>query len=496
MLGWPSTAAASLRTMLSLAMGAIGTAALVAAIALGAITGYMHQAVVAMMLATESVHTAEEMEVDLLVHSRLRDRIGRAQLEGQLRGWLIEIRQHVNSLEEDELVDKVAARIDAYLEASREAWDSGLSVEELAERIAPELEAAFLPLEELVHLNVRQSHVTAKRAASWDRMATYFGVGVASVLVLTVGWVLLWLRLFAFRSVMEIETAMRRFAEGDKSARAAVMGARELRGIAERFNGMASALERQHDNQIAFLGGVVHDLRNPLSVLKLSTAALSLECSPKNGEAAQKTVGRVKRQVERLERMLEDLLDAAQIEGGHLELRVAQCDVKDLCREVVETFRESALQREILLRAPEGTVDVACDPLRIGQVLTNLVSNAIKYSPPESTIQVALTRSRSEVQLSVTDQGIGVPEEDRERIFEPFRRVGASRGVVPGAGMGLFVARRIVEAHGGRIEVISNPGAGTTFRVRLPDSRQRPIAEANGEPPLRPPGDRNDGMAR
>lgn len=454
--------------MLALAMGAIGAAALVAAIALGAITGYMHQAVGAMMTATESVHTAQEMEVDLLVHSRLRDRIGRAQLEGQLRGWLLEIRQHVNSLEEEELVDRVAARIDAYLAASREAQLAGLSSEEVAEQVATELEAAFLPLEELVHLNVRQSQRTAKRAASWDRWATYFGVGVTSVLVLTVGWVLLWLRLFAFRSVLELETAMRRFAEGDKSARAAVMGARELRGIAVRFNEMASALARQHDNQIAFLGGVVHDLRNPLSVLKLSTAALDPNRPSPNAETAQKTLGMVKRQVERLERMLEDLLDAAQIEGGHLELRVAHSDVKELCREVVETFRESAPQRELRLTSPDASLDVICDPLRIGQVLTNLVSNAIKYSPPTSRIEVTLERSGLEVMICVTDQGIGIPEEDRGRIFEPFRRVGASRGLVPGAGMGLFVARRIVEAHGGRIEVISQPGAGTTFRVHLP----------------------------
>jgi two-component system, OmpR family, sensor histidine kinase MtrB len=422
----------------------------------------------AMVAATQSVHTAEEMEVDLLVHSRLGDRIGRAQLEGQLRGWLLEIRQYVNSPEENELVNEVAVRVDAYLKASNEARALGLSSEQIAEQIAPELEAAFLPLEALVHLNVRQSQVTAKRAASWDRLATYFGVGVASVLVLTVGWVLLWLRLFAFRSIMELEKAMQRFAEGDKTARAAVMGARELRGIAVRFNEMASALERQHENQIAFLGGVVHDLRNPLSVLKLSTAALDPSRPTPNAEVVQKTLGKVKRQVERLERMLEDLLDAAQIEGGHLELRVAPSDVKELCREVVETFRESAPQREIRLSAPNGSVSVVCDPLRIGQVLTNLVSNAIKYSPAGGMIQLTVKPGEREVMIGVTDQGIGIPESDRARIFEPFRRVGASRGLVPGAGMGLFVARRIVEAHGGRIEVTSALGDGATFRVYLP----------------------------
>jgi signal transduction histidine kinase len=111
---------------------------------------------------------------------------------------------------------------------------------------------------------------------------------------------------------------------------------------------------------------------------------------------------------------------------------------------------------------------VSCDALRIEQVLTNLVSNAIKYSPRGGRVEVTLEQPGTEAILNVVDQGVGIPSDDQAHIFEPFRRSGASRELVPGAGLGLFVARRIVEAHGGRIEVESRPGAGSTFRVHLP----------------------------
>jgi len=469
MFGRPSRAV-SLGSIVAAVMTVVGVSAFVAAVALVAITHYMHRAVTDVIAATDSVHTAEEMEVDLLVHSRLDERMGRAQLEGQVRGWLIEIRRHVDTPEEERLVEDVAARVDTYLLESHRARALGLSVEQVAAEMAPELEAAFLPLEDLVHLNVQQTRTTADVAARWDRLASYFGVGIAGILVLSVTSVLVWLRLSAFRSVLELETAMRRFAEGDKTARAPVTGARELRDIAIRFNEMAAALERQYDNQIAFLGGVVHDLRNPLSVLKLSSAALSNERSASNVDGAHKALGMIKRQVERLERMLEDLLDAARVEAGHLELRISRRDLRDICREVVEMFREGAREHEIRLILPDAAVHLAVDPLRIEQVLTNLVSNAIKYSPRGGVVEVELGQREHHVLLEVRDQGIGIPEEDRKRIFEPFRRSGASRGLVPGAGMGLFVARRIVEAHRGRIEVDSECGIGTRFRVHLPES--------------------------
>jgi signal transduction histidine kinase len=458
----------SLRAILATVMAAMGLSALAAAASLIIMAAYMHETITSVTTAVESVHTAEEMEVDLLVHNRLTEPLARAQLEGQLRGWLLEIRTYVDSPEEDRLFQQVGRTMNDYLVDHHRATATGLEFEKLARETAPELEAAFLALEELVHLNVRQTRDTAVRVDYWDHMAMYLGAGIGLVLVLTVSSVLVWLRFFAFRSVLDLEAAMRRFAEGDKGARVAVSGPRELRDIAVRFNEMAVALERQYDNRLAFLGGVVHDLRNPLSALKLSTAVLGAERSAQAPQRSEKALGVVTRQVERLERMLEDLLDAARVEAGHLELRLSRRDLRDISRDVVDTFRESSPNHELRLALPDQPLLVSCDPLRIEQVLTNLVSNAIKYSPRGGKVEVALEQPGSEAILNVVDQGVGIPPDDQARIFEPFRRSGGSRDLVPGAGLGLFVARRIVEAHGGRIEVESQPGTGSTFRVHLP----------------------------
>ncbi len=458
----------SLRAILATAMLVIGLSAVGAALSLVVIAAYMHQAITEVTATTESVHVAEEMEVDLLVHDRLSEPLARALLEGQLRGALLEIQQYVDLLEEQRLFDDLSQRLELYLAEHDRASQQGLDLEQMVEATGPELEAAFLAIEALVHHNVEQARSTAARAAHWDRNATYFGIAIAVLLVVVVGAVLLWLRRFAFGWVLELEQAMHQFAAGNKAARAPVRGPRELREIASGFNDMVGSLERQHDNQLAFLAGIVHDLRNPLSVLKLSGALASPDRPAPSPEVAGKALVRVKRQAERLERMLEDLLDSVRIEAGHLELRCTERDLREIASDVVEMFRDSSPDHNIELDVPPAPVKMSCDPLRIEQVMTNLVSNAIKYSPAGGSVRLKLTNSEGTATLEVSDSGVGIAPGDLAHIFEPFRRSGASRHQVPGAGLGLFVVRRITEAHGGNVGVESTPGAGTTFRVHLP----------------------------
>jgi signal transduction histidine kinase len=115
---------------------------------------------------------------------------------------------------------------------------------------------------------------------------------------------------------------------------------------------------------------------------------------------------------------------------------------------------------------PDAAVVVACDAGRIAQAVTNLVSNAIKYSPPEEPIDVVVSAMSESVCIEITDRGVGIPREELNRIFEPFRR-GGSRSLVPGTGLGLYNVQRIVQAHAGRVEVDSVPSVGSTFRIVL-----------------------------
>jgi signal transduction histidine kinase len=150
--------------------------------------------------------------------------------------------------------------------------------------------------------------------------------------------------------------------------------------------------------------------------------------------------------------------------------------VRAIARHVAELFRPGAPTHELTVEVPEGPVVVTCDPMRLEQVLGNLVSNAIKYSPEGGPVRMSVRRHEGEAQVRVEDSGMGIPAEEQARLFEPFRRGGLDRrSTIPGVGLGLYIARRIVEAHGGRITLRSEPGLGSEFTVALP------AAPAGGE---------------
>jgi signal transduction histidine kinase len=232
---------------------------------------------------------------------------------------------------------------------------------------------------------------------------------------------------------------------------------------------LAGAIARQRRQRIAFLGGVVHDLRNPLGAMKLGVGALRQLPALAAEEQARRLLFRVDRQIDRLAHMLGDLLDAARIEAGELELSLQEVDVGKAAREMMELYAPTSPDHRFELERPDEPVIVRGDPLRIEQVISNLLSNAIKYSPGGGPVRIAVgaDENAGEAEIAVEDRGVGIAPEEVATIFQPFRRrPGASK--TPGAGLGLSVVKRIVEAHGGRVEFESVPGEGSTFRVRLP----------------------------
>jgi signal transduction histidine kinase len=221
-----------------------------------------------------------------------------------------------------------------------------------------------------------------------------------------------------------------------------------------------------------FLGVVTHDIRSPLTAITLGTEVLErMAPSTEEGRPLRELANRVHRASESMQTLVDDLLDVAQIGAGKLRLRLVPHDPGALVENAVEVFTQVAKQSSIALHSEIGdSRPIRCDPNRISQVLSNLISNALKFTEPEGTILVA-TRAPSEpaaneVCFAVSDTGGGIPPELRERIFERFFQ-GAARGR-SGAGLGLFIARGIVEAHGGRIWVESEVGKGTTLFFTVP----------------------------
>jgi signal transduction histidine kinase len=186
---------------------------------------------------------------------------------------------------------------------------------------------------------------------------------------------------------------------------------------------------------------------------------------PVEPELAEKA----RRQVGRLSRLVEDLLDVSRLESMRMELTRELLSVDDLVAEVLDDFRGTAGNHELVLERPRERLEVQGDRARLEQVMINLVQNAIKYSPTGGKVVVAVERASSDVRISVKDPGIGIPLEEQGRLFQRFFR---ARNVTTrhygGLGIGLFVSREIVQRHGGRFEVQSAPGQGSTFTFFLP----------------------------
>lgn len=210
-----------------------------------------------------------------------------------------------------------------------------------------------------------------------------------------------------------------------------------------------------------------HDLSNLLSVLSLNTE-LFLE---RRGEMAQTNAGNMRRAIARMERLISSLLDLTKLNAGKLRVTLEQRDAAEVVREAVEMFRPVALAKSIALTltGADGALTAKIDHDRIFQVLANLLSNAIKFTPEAGEIFVSATTIDGVVQVVVRDTGAGIPEDDLERVFECYRQLdGSGRD---GLGLGLFISKAIIQAHGGRIWATSRPGAGSTFSFTVPEAQ-------------------------
>ena len=447
-----------LRTIVSVATIAITVIALFVATALVLLTTWMREVTVERTKDMENIRIVAEAEVALLLFAQTTEPSARARLADEARDYLANAAQYVGS--EDE------AAILAY---ARRAVDTLVTMNARDPQFSFEQQRAFMLLHRLSQVNVAQAHELEERAMAWDRLATVLGFtgGGAVVIIAVVGiW---WLRRRAFRPVFELAAAMEQFGRGDRAARApdASGGPAELHDMVLRFNAMADALASQQDAHAAFLAAVAHDLKTPLGVLLAQVQIMSPERPLPPEPQVRRSLALMRRQLVRLDRMLKDLVTFTGMDAGAFRLEMEDHDLVDLIRGAVDLFEGLSSRHWFELQVPDAPVIVHLDKVRIEQVITNLLSNAIKYSPGGGPVTVQLTCEDGAAVVTVTDAGVGIAPDDQQRLFEPFTRL-QNVGSAPGSGLGLYVVRRIVDAHGGIIEVDSEPRHGTCFRVRLP----------------------------
>lgn len=245
----------------------------------------------------------------------------------------------------------------------------------------------------------------------------------------------------------------------------------------------AEILRRTDELRQALLSSVSHDLRTPLASIKASAGSL-LQPGVDWSEADRTSFLRtIDRESDRLNRLVANLLDMSRIEGGALRPQADWYDLGELAREVLARLAGQLHGRRVLLEASDELPPIEIDYLMIDQVLTNLIENAARYTPPDRPIEVRIRAEPDRMTTEVVDHGPGIPPGERARVFDKFYRLNP-RGKTSGSGLGLAVSRGLIEAHGGRLWADETPGGGATFGFELP-LRVPPVAP-RVEPPAGP----------
>jgi len=219
--------------------------------------------------------------------------------------------------------------------------------------------------------------------------------------------------------------------------------------------------------QAALLNSISHDLRTPLVSITGALSSLREESLNINQEGRDSLLETAYGEAERLNRLVANLLNMTRLEANAIHLRLEPCDIQDAIGSALNQLEERLGNKPIVVTIPEGLPLVSLDFALFGQVLVNVIDNAVKYSPKDSQIDIDVTQTEKAISIHVCDRGIGIPEEDLERVFDKFYRVSRPESV-NGTGLGLAICKGIVETHGGQISAANRQGGGTVITITLP----------------------------
>lgn len=326
------------------------------------------------------------------------------------------------------------------------------------------------------------------------RIAEVLGpwISIGALLLLAGGAAMAALLVFrpAHAQLRALEAAARRFGEGDLSARAPGGGGDEVAAVAEAFNRMAAELAaRQAELEDAdrarrqLLADVSHELMTPLTAIRGYAETLALPRFGPEQPEGRRSVQIIQEEVERIERLVGDLLDLAKYEAGGVSLVTEEVRVADLFDRVVNRHENAALEKDVTIGVvlPDPGLRIVADPGRMEQALQNLATNALRHTPTGGRITLGAEAVGGRVLLRVADTGKGIPPDHLPHVFDRFYKADPSR-TESGSGLGLSIVRAIVERHGGRIAARSTPGLETVFEIELPASPAEGDAEGS---PLR-----------
>ena len=304
------------------------------------------------------------------------------------------------------------------------------------------------------------------REETWKSLFVSLAVGVGVLLVLAALGALL---VFGgLRPIARMGEDARKIADGDLSARLdPALQCEELRGLSEVLNQTFDRLQDALQRQIRFTADASHELRTPLATI-LADCEFSLH-KPRATERYLETIEVCQESARHMGKLVERLGLLARLDSDETALEIEPLDLADAARRAISWVEPLAQEREVTLHADLHEVHVAADPLRIGQVLLNLLRNAVAYNKCGGEVIIRNGMDAGRAWFQVEDTGHGIAKEKLDRVFERFFRADESRNAhTGGAGLGLAICKSIMEAHGGDIRVTSELGVGTTFRIEWP----------------------------
>lgn len=280
-----------------------------------------------------------------------------------------------------------------------------------------------------------------------------------------------WLTFRAMGPIRRLITTIRSIlSTGDLEKRAETRsGFNELNALVYLFNQLLTRNQELVNAMRQSLDSVAHDLRTPMMRLRLTAESTLLKIEE---PLAQEALGEVLEESDEILKILTLLMDLCEAESGTLRLDREEISVASILQAVVTLFEFVAEEKEISVQQEvDPNLTLQADPARLRQAVANLVDNAIKYSPPRTTVTLSAEQSDGDVWIRVRDQGKGIPESEHQRIWQRLYRVDQSRSE-PGLGLGLSIVEAIAIAHGGRVEVESTPGEGSTFSLIIPHNTE------------------------
>jgi signal transduction histidine kinase len=452
------------RTLIGTAVG-LGLVTLAACVALVLTSTLLRRNVDDLDRAHQVSRLVSRLALHSISYELETSSMGRSLSEAQGRVRLTRAIMLTRTPEERQVLENLVPQLETLW---RSATNPGV-------RLDPNLVNALIRADERF---AAQADAQSRRAHTIDMFANMIAVAIAVLLAAGVLFFLWTINQFVFRPVKRLSSGVDRFAAGDMTARAEVSGAEEIRRIAIAHNTMADALAQTRQDQLRYVATVVHDLRNPLAAVQLAVGYVTPKRPLPSEGRIREIFDMIGRQLRRLNSLVGDVLNAVQIETGQIVLRKTTCDLGQLAEESVSLFRSMSPYHQLELSC-SGPTTLRGDASRLEQVLNNLISNAVKYSPHGSRVLVTVTGDDDWLSVAVSDEGPGISPSLQHQIFRPFSRGPSQHEEVAGIGLGLYVSRRILQAHGGTIEVSSSGGRGATFEATLP----RGLSGAEAEEP-------------